>query len=542
VHSERERELVEREKKALSTLIHPNIVKLFEIIEDDDKDATYLIFEYVSGGELFNYIVSNGRLTETVARKFLRQIVSALEYCHFNLIVHRDLKPENLLLDENNNIKITDFGLANFITPNKFQTFCGSLHYAAPEILQGHNYGGPPVDVYALGIILYSLVNGHQPFDAQNPFEMIKRINQGLHFEYAVSKELRDLIGKMLMMDPKKRITLEEMRTHPWILKDFKEPPVTFVPKFKSINSIDEEIMKEIVALGFEDTPINRNQILKNKSKQLVSAYQLFLTRRKSSVPPSPIVEIRSPKAKKRLSSASIANPLALSTGLKRSHSHEEIGTEESEKNRKQLRESQKKNSLGEKDMLEMVEGKKEAVDDFDSLIKEKPPKPLVFKRRADNRASTSSTPNTPESKPKHQHELSLELNNQINMSLGMTTSGPDSPSLSASGGIEPRSADFQQRNLKLSSTFKCDTTSSKSTREIKRQIATAALKCALDCEKVSRYSFKLHKQDVKVTFDIEIVKMKDFKNLKGLKFKRLEGDIWQYKQVVTEFLDTLHL
>jgi serine/threonine protein kinase len=188
VHSERERELIEREKKALGTLSHPNIVKLFEIIEDEEKDATYLVFEYVSGGELFNYIVSNGRLTETIARKFLRQIVSALEYCHFNLVVHRDLKPENLLLDENNNIKITDFGLANFITPNKFQTFCGSLHYAAPEILQGQNYGGPPVDVYALGVILYSLVNGHQPYDADSPYEMIKRINQGIHFDYAVSK------------------------------------------------------------------------------------------------------------------------------------------------------------------------------------------------------------------------------------------------------------------------------------------------------------------------------------------------------------------
>lgn len=147
----------------------------------------------------------------------------------------------------------------------------------------------------------------------------------------------------MLAMDPKKRITLEEMRTHPWILKDFKEPPVTFVPKFKPVTSIDDEIMKELVGLGFEDTPVTRSQILKNKSKQLTAAYQLFLTRRKSSVPPSPVTALKSPSARKRLSSASVINPLSLSAGLQRSHSHEEIGSEETEKTRKQLRDSQKK-------------------------------------------------------------------------------------------------------------------------------------------------------------------------------------------------------
>ncbi len=146
-------------------------------------------------------------------------------------------------------------------------------------------------------------------------------------------------------MDPKKRITLEEMRTHPWILKDFNEPPPTFVPKFRAITQIDEDIMKELVSLGFEDTPVTRSQILKNKSKQLASAYQLFLCkRRKSSVPPSPVVEVKTPKAKRRLSSASATNPLGASSGLKRSHSHEEAATEEAEKTRKQLRESQKKN------------------------------------------------------------------------------------------------------------------------------------------------------------------------------------------------------
>ncbi len=185
-----------------------------------------------------------------------------------------------------------------------------------------------------------------------------------------------------------------------------------------------------------------------------------------------------------------------------------------------------------------MEEGKKEAVGDkaeseVDELIAyilakgHQSHKPLVFKRRgADGRTVVDSTPNSPVSK------LEVDLNTQKHASLDASVSSqPDTPSLSTSDGIEANHVDYH----KLSST-----TSSKSTREIKKQIATAALKCSLECEKVSRYSFKLHEREFNVVFDVDIVKMKDFK--KGLKFKRLEGDIWQYKQIVTEFLDTIRL
>ncbi len=154
--------------------------------------------------------------------------------------------------------------------------------------------------------------------------------------------------------------------------------------------------------------------------------------------------------------------------------------------------------------------------------------KPLVFVRKT-SRRQTTEIPYSPRHAqtagalleiPKDQH---LEPVSQL-----------DSPTV--------KNSPSKKRELTSSGQFRCDTTTTKRAKEIKKHIATTALKCSLECEKVSRYSFKLHKQEVKVVFDIEIVKMKDFKNLKGLKFKRLEGDIWQYKQVVTEFADTLRL
>eukprot|EP00029_Vermamoeba_vermiformis_P007378 TRINITY_DN317_c0_g1_i5.p1 TRINITY_DN317_c0_g1~~TRINITY_DN317_c0_g1_i5.p1 ORF type:complete len:642 (+),score=103.51 TRINITY_DN317_c0_g1_i5:55-1980(+) len=571
--SEREIDMIEREKKALVMLNHPNIVKLLEIIENEEKQITYLVFEYVSGGELFSYIVSHGKLTELVARKFVRQIVSALEYCHFNLIVHRDLKPENLLLDDEDNIKITDFGLANFITPQKFTTFCGSLLYAAPEILHGNEYTGPAADVYSLGIILYCLVNGKQPFDGNSPYEMLKRINQGLHFDAEVTKELKDLINKMLAIDPKKRITLSEIRVHPWILKLHRNPPETYVPVFKQVMQIDESIMREVVALGFDDTQINRRAILKNKNnKQIVTAYQLCLSRR----PLSPSHRIRTPTISKLNSStaaqrsnepSSIIQPPL----LKRSFSNEEIVSETVVMHtRRHLRDSQRKNSLGERDFVKAVaEGKQEAknlMDKFeaqlDSIINDiaknsKATQKKILKRKVtDKKAKRNTISGTPTSSGEKINFDALVMDRDPSGLWTFNKIHEDSPqntirslNSSSNGAAAASEGDSEQRNFKLSSSFKCDTTSSKSSKEIKKKIISAAQKCSLQCDKVSKYEFKLTKLNneadpslEKIVFSIEIVKMKDFKNLKGLKFKRLEGDIWRYKNIASSFLQSLSL
>lgn len=140
----------------------------------------YMLFEYVNGGQMLDYIISHGRLKEKQARKFGRQIASALDYCHRNSIVHRDLKIENILISKEGNIKIIDFGLSNLFSPKSLlKTFCGSLYFAAPELLQAKAYQGPEVDIWSFGIVLYVLVCGKVPFDDQSMPQLHAKIKKG---------------------------------------------------------------------------------------------------------------------------------------------------------------------------------------------------------------------------------------------------------------------------------------------------------------------------------------------------------------------------
>lgn len=162
----------------MKMLNHPNIVKLIQVIETEK--TTYLIMEYASKGELFDYLVLNGRMKEKEAREKFRQIVSAVQYCHQKGIVHRDLKAENLLLDADLNIKIADFGFSNeFTTGSKLDTYCGSPPYAAPELFRGLKYDGPEVDVWSLGVLLYTMVSGTLPFDGATLRELRERVLRG---------------------------------------------------------------------------------------------------------------------------------------------------------------------------------------------------------------------------------------------------------------------------------------------------------------------------------------------------------------------------
>lgn len=219
---------IEREIQYLQLLRHPHIIKLFTVITTP-KDII-MVLEY-AGGELFDYIVQNGKMAEDKARKFFQQIVCAVEYCHRHKIVHRDLKPENLLLDEQLNVKIADFGLSNIMTDGNFlKTSCGSPNYAAPEVISGKLYAGPEVDVWSCGVILYVLLVGRLPFDDEYIPALFKKIAQGNYQvpNYLSSGAVR-LIRKMLQVNPVNRITVEEIRQDPWFMKDLPEylqPPV----------------------------------------------------------------------------------------------------------------------------------------------------------------------------------------------------------------------------------------------------------------------------------------------------------------------------
>uniref|UniRef100_A0A673TL47 Serine/threonine-protein kinase SIK3 n=1 Tax=Suricata suricatta TaxID=37032 RepID=A0A673TL47_SURSU len=249
-------------------------IKLFEVIETEK--TLYLVMEYASGGEVFDYLVAHGRMKEKEARAKFRQIVSAVQYCHQKCIVHRDLKAENLLLDADMNIKIADFGFSNeFTVGNKLDTFCGSPPYAAPELFQGKKYDGPEVDVWSLGVILYTLVSGSLPFDGQNLKELRERVLRGKYrIPFYMSTDCENLLKKLLVLNPIKRGSLEQIMKDRWMnvgheeeeLKPYTEPE----PDFNDTKRID--IM---VTMGFVRDEIN-DALINQKYDEVMATYILL--------------------------------------------------------------------------------------------------------------------------------------------------------------------------------------------------------------------------------------------------------------------------
>ncbi|KAB5572675.1 Pkinase-domain-containing protein [Coniochaeta sp. 2T2.1] len=219
---------VEREIEYLQLLRHPHIIKLYTVIKTPTE--IIMVLEY-AGDELFDYIVTHGKMKENEARRFFQQMLCAVEYCHRHKIVHRDLKPENLLLDEHLNVKIADFGLSNIMTDGNFlKTSCGSPNYAAPEVIGGKLYAGPEVDVWSCGVILYVLLVGRLPFDDEHIPSLFAKIARGTYAVPAwMSPGAASLIKRMLAVNPVQRATIEDIRKDPWFQKDlpaYLQPPV----------------------------------------------------------------------------------------------------------------------------------------------------------------------------------------------------------------------------------------------------------------------------------------------------------------------------
>uniref|UniRef100_A0A452VNS4 non-specific serine/threonine protein kinase n=1 Tax=Ursus maritimus TaxID=29073 RepID=A0A452VNS4_URSMA len=171
-------EKIYREVQIMKLLNHPHIIKLYQVMET--KDMLYIVTEFAKNGEMFDYLTSNGHLSENEARKKFWQILSAVEYCHSHHIVHRDLKTENLLLDGSMDIKLADFGFGNFYKSGEpLSTWCGSPPYAAPEVFEGKEYEGPQLDIWSLGVVLYVLVCGSLPFDGPNLPALRQRVLEG---------------------------------------------------------------------------------------------------------------------------------------------------------------------------------------------------------------------------------------------------------------------------------------------------------------------------------------------------------------------------
>ncbi|KAI4170436.1 MAG: hypothetical protein LQ343_004939 [Gyalolechia ehrenbergii] len=259
-HNNRERERADQSKEvrtareaAIVTLLnHPYICAMRDVVRTNYH--WYMLFEYVNGGQMLDYIISHGRLKEKQARKFGRQIASALDYCHRNSIVHRDLKIENILISKTGDIKIIDFGLSNLFSPRAhLKTFCGSLYFAAPELLNAKQYTGPEVDIWSFGIVLYVLVCGKVPFDDQSMPQLHAKIKEGVvDYPSWLSHECRNLISRMLVTDPKKRANLAEILNHPWITKGFNAPPENYLPHREPIQlPLDSAVVEKMTGFDF---------------------------------------------------------------------------------------------------------------------------------------------------------------------------------------------------------------------------------------------------------------------------------------------------
>uniref|UniRef100_A0AAQ6AJQ6 non-specific serine/threonine protein kinase n=1 Tax=Amphiprion ocellaris TaxID=80972 RepID=A0AAQ6AJQ6_AMPOC len=237
------------------------------------------ILNHPNIGEVFDYLVAHGRMKEKEARAKFRQIVSAVQYCHQRRIVHRDLKAENLLLDADMNIKIADFGFSNeFTVGSKLDTFCGSPPYAAPELFQGKKYDGPEVDVWSLGVILYTLVSGSLPFDGQNLKELRERVLRGKYrIPFYMSTDCENLLKKLLVLNPVKRGSLEQIMKDHWMnvgheeeeLKPYIEPEADFS---------DSSRIELMVTMGFPKDEITES--LQSQKYDDVMATYLLLGRK----------------------------------------------------------------------------------------------------------------------------------------------------------------------------------------------------------------------------------------------------------------------
>jgi len=213
-----------REIEIQTRLRHPNILRLFGYFHD--KERIFLILEFAGKGEIFKELSNIHRYDEKTAATYIRDVASALNYCHSKHVLHRDIKPENLLIDINGRIKIGDFGWAVHTPTNRRQTLCGTLDYLPPEMIESvpHDHN---VDIWALGVLLYEFLTGRPPFESptqKETYDKIKTVHLKKFPEY-MSDGARDLILKLLVKEPTKRIRLYQVPQHPWIIKHTTDTP-----------------------------------------------------------------------------------------------------------------------------------------------------------------------------------------------------------------------------------------------------------------------------------------------------------------------------
>ena len=311
IKDESDLERISREIHILTVLRHPNIAQLYETITSERH--IYIIMEYVEGHDLFQYIYSLQRLSELKSSQLFRQLISTIEYIHTLGIVHRDIKPENILLNKQKSIlKLVDFGLSNsYKHGDLLKTACGSPCYAAPEMISGKEYDGLYSDLWSCGVVLYCMLVGKLPFDDEDIKVLYYNIKSANYFlPPFLSNISQDLIRRILTTNPKRRISLEEIKKHPFFLIGERTPLMKGLLIGIENIPVDWDIIKEIKNKFFNEKDINEeyiaNMIQKNIHNNTTTIYYLMFKEKTENLfnnENSKIKKIKKEKIKKKNSS-----------------------------------------------------------------------------------------------------------------------------------------------------------------------------------------------------------------------------------------------
>ena len=282
---------IDREIQMLKSLNHENVIKIYNIFEDIKR--FYIIMEYCENGELFNRIVEKKRLNEDESAIFYYQLINGLEYIHKNNIIHRDLKPENLLLSKDDILKIIDFGLSNYSRYDiLLDTPCGSPCYASPEMVNGQKYNGFLTDIWSTGIILYAMICGYLPFEDNNDGQLFEKIFYcKIHYPKYIGELPLDLLKKIIVSEPCKRITLEQIKQHPFYLKgkllfnqknEMKKKNNNKISVKNKIPNINYKKLKNILKKGYKIKD-DFNEHTKNIDNHLLD-YNPYISKNKDKI------------------------------------------------------------------------------------------------------------------------------------------------------------------------------------------------------------------------------------------------------------------